>query len=338
MKSESANTQPAFVVVVGSSAGGLTALTELVSQLKEGMNAAVFIVMHLSRKGISDFLVHRLQQYTSLPCEIATHDQPFEKGHVYVAPPNHHLLLKENRMIIGHGPEENRWRPSIDVLFRSAAVAYGNHAIGIVLTGLLDDGTAGMWAIKNCGGICVVQDPNEAEYPEMPLSVLSHMEADYCISLSEMGFTLQELTKNGLSKKIEIPEHIAKEAMIAEKTATGIDILNGIGPQTVYACPDCGGTMWTLAHEGMTRYRCHIGHAYTENDLLVKQASKLESTLWVALRMMEDRKNLLNKLASSGETRGAISVASGHKEKANALQKHIDKLKEILFSTQENSP
>jgi len=338
MKSESANSQPAFVVVVGSSAGGLTALTELISQLKEGMNAAIFIVMHLSRKGIGDFLVHRLQQYTSLPCAIGTNDQPIKKGHVYIAPPNQHLLLKENRMIIGKGPEENRWRPSIDVLFRSAAVAYGNHAIGIILTGLLDDGTAGMWAIKNCGGTCVVQDPNEAEYPEMPLSVLSHIEADYCISLSEMGFTLQELTKNGLAKKIEIPEHIAKEAMIAEKTATGIDVLNGFAPQTVYACPDCGGAMWTLAQEGITRYRCHIGHAYTENDLLLKQASNLESTLWVALRMMEDRKNLLNKLANSTENRGATSLASVHKEKATALREHIDKLKEILFSTQENNP
>ena len=338
MTSESGHTQPDFVVVVGSSAGGLTALTELVSQLKGGMNAAIFIVMHLSRKGIGDFLVHRLQQYTALPCEIATHNRPIKNGHVYIAPPNQHLLLKENRMIIGKGPEENRWRPSIDVLFRSAAVAYRDHAIGIILTGLLDDGTAGMLAIKKCGGICVVQDPNEAEYPEMPLSVLSHIEADHCISLSEMGFTLQELTKNGLPKKIEIPEDIAKEAMIAERTATGIDVLNGIGPQTVYACPDCGGAMWTLAQEGITRYRCHIGHAYSENDLVVKQASTLEATLWVALRMMEDRKNLLNKLANSSETRGAISMATAHKEKANALQEHIDKLKEILFSTQEVNP
>src|SRR5687768_17024322 len=139
---------PAFVIVVGSSAGGLTALTELVSQLKPGMDAAVFIVMHLSRKGISDFLALRLQQYTTLPCAIATHRAAIEKGHIYIAPANHHLLVKENVMLLGYGPEENRWRPSIDVLFRSAAVAYGSHTIGIVLTGLLDDGTAGMVAIK----------------------------------------------------------------------------------------------------------------------------------------------------------------------------------------------
>lgn len=338
MNSKTGNIAPSFAIVVGSSAGGLTALTELVSQLKPGMNASVFIVMHLSRKGISDFLTHRLQQYTSLPCEIARHEAPFRKGHIYVAPPNHHLLIRENKMIIGYGPEENRWRPSIDVLFRSAAVAYSNHAIGIVITGLLDDGTAGMLAIKKCGGICIVQDPNEAEYPDMPLSVLSHMEADYCISLAEMGFTLQELTKNGVVKKAEIPPEIAKEAEIAEKVATGIDVVQDMGEQTVYGCPDCGGAMWALKNDNLTRYRCHIGHSYSENDLVVKQAHSLEATLWVALRMMEDRKNLLGKLARDSKKRGAIAIASGNEEKKLELQKHIDKLKEILYLTQETNP
>jgi two-component system chemotaxis response regulator CheB len=338
MQSQSRNNSPAFVVVVGSSAGGLTALTELISQLKPGMDAAVFIVIHLSRKGIGDFLVHRLQQFTSLPCEIAAHGASIKKEHIYIAPHNHHLLVKESKMIIGYGPEENRWRPSIDVLFRSAAVAYGNHAIGIVITGLLDDGTAGMVAIKKCGGICIVQDPKEAEYPEMPLSVLNHLDADYCISLAEMGLILQELTRNGIPKKIEVPEELAKEAMIAEKTATGIDVACDLGDQTVYACPDCGGTMWNITREGISRYRCHIGHSYSENDLILKQASNLESTLWVALRMMEDRKNLLNRLANDTRKRGAINIAAGHEEKSNALQQHINKLKEILFSTQVNNP
>lgn len=334
----SENLPPPFVVVIGSSAGGLTALTELVSQLKTGMNAAVFIVMHLSRKGISDFLSHRLQQYTTLPCQIATNKAPIKRGHIYIAPPNHHLLVKENMMLLGHGPEENRWRPSIDVLFRSAAVAYGNHAIGIIITGLLDDGTAGMVAIRKCGGICIVQDPNEAEYPEMPLSVLNQIEADYCISLAEMGFTLQELTKNGVAQKIEIPQELVRESMIAEKTATGIDVVDGLGERSVYACPDCGGSLWNIKRDGISRYRCHIGHSYSENDLVVKQAGNVEATLWVALRMMEDRKNLLRKLGGDSRSRGAVNLASVHEEKAKELQHHIDKLKEILFSTQENNP
>ena len=334
----SENQAPSFVIVVGSSAGGLTALIELVSQLKPAMNASVFIVMHLSRKGISDFLTHRLQQYTAIPCEVATDQAPILRGRIYIAPPNHHLLIKADRMVIGYGPEENRWRPSIDVLFRSAAVAFGNHAIGVIITGLLDDGTAGMIAIKKCGGICIVQDPNEAEYPDMPLSVLNHMEADYCISLADMGFTLQKLTQNGVEKKMEIPPDLVNEAKIAEKVATGIDVIKDMGEHSVYACPDCGGAMRTISADNITRYRCHIGHSYSENDLVVKQADNLEATLWVALRMMEDRKNLLNKLAKNSRKRGAMTMGLSHEEKEGELQKHIDKLKEILFSTQENNP
>lgn len=236
--------------------------------------------MHQPRVAKSDFLIHRLQQCTSLPIKIAKHNASIEKGHVYGAPANHHLLIKQDTMQIGHGPQENRWRPSIDVLFRSAAVAFGNHTIGIIMTGILDDGTAGMVAIKKCGGICVVQDPNEAEYPEMPLSVFNHLKVDYCISLAEMGFTLQELTKNGLPKRVEVPPELVKEAMIAEKTATGIDEVNDLGEQTAYACPDCGGALWEIKRDGITRYRCHVGHSYSENDLLLRQASGLESTLW----------------------------------------------------------
>jgi two-component system chemotaxis response regulator CheB len=294
--------------------------------------------MHLSRKGISDFLAHRLQQYTSLPCEIARHKASIKKGHIYIAPPNHHLVIKENELIIGYGPEENRWRPSIDVLFRSAAVAYGNHTIGIILTGLLDDGTAGMLAIKRCGGVCLVQDPNEAEYPDMPLSVLNTMEADYVLSLADMGSTLVELTKDGIPKKWEIPFEVKKEAEIAEKVVTGIDVVNGMGEQTAYACPDCGGAVWNVKHDHVSRYRCHIGHSYSENDLVIKQAQQLEATLWVALRMMEDRKNLLAKLGSDSRKRGANTIASSHDEKREELQEHINRLKEILFLTQDINP
>ena len=135
--------EPKFVVVVGASAGGLNALSEFAAQLKPGMDAAVFIVMHLSRTSISDFLRHRLQPLTQLQCEVATEGATIKKGHIYVAAPNLHLLVKKDKIILGRGPEENRWRPSIDVLFRSAAASYGNHVIGIILTGLLDDGTSG---------------------------------------------------------------------------------------------------------------------------------------------------------------------------------------------------
>src|SRR5665647_95453 len=176
--------EPKFVIIVGTSAGGLKALSEFAGQLKPGLDAAVFIVMHLSRTSISDFLMHRLQPLTDLKCEVATEGATIKKGHIYVAAPNLHLLVKKGKIILGYGPEENRWRPSIDVLFRSAAAAYSTRVIGVILTGLLDDGTTGMLAIKRSGGTCIVQNPNEAEFPDMPLSVLDNMEVNYCISLA----------------------------------------------------------------------------------------------------------------------------------------------------------
>jgi two-component system chemotaxis response regulator CheB len=328
--------KPTFIIVIGASAGGLNALTELVAQLDTEIDAAIFIVLHLSRKGISDFLVHQLQKNTSLRCEIAIDQKPIEKGCIYVALPNQHLLVKEYKVIIGHGPEENRWRPSIDVLFRSAAVAFDGKVIGIILTGLLDDGTAGMWAIKRSGGICIVQDPNEAEYPEMPLSVLNKMEVDYCISLAEMAKIITEVIKNKRSVSTEIPAELIAESEISEKVATGTEEVSQLGDKSIFACPDCGGGLWKITNGNITRYRCHIGHSYSERDLLIKQAETLETTLWVSLRMMEERKNMLIKLENDHKKKGMHSAAEIHKQKAEEIEVHIQRLKEILFATQQS--
>ena len=327
---------PQHIIVIGTSAGGLSALNELVSQLKADWDAAYFIVLHLSRKGISDFLVHQLQQYTSLPCQLGTDDQLIKKGHIYIAIPNFHLLIKQGRVKLGHGPTENRWRPSIDVLFRSAAAAYDSHVTGIILTGLLDDGTSGMWAIKRTGGTLIVQDPNEAEYPDMPLSVLNRMEADHCISLSEMGSVLDKIihTKEFLSDPI--PADILAEAEIAERMISGIDVVQPLGNNSVYTCPDCGGVLFNVKNGKIDRYRCHTGHTYSEKDLEVKQAENLEAALWVALRMMEERKNLIKKLEEQTRGRGFSRFANDYKEKHEELQFHIDKIKELLFITQKD--
>lgn len=330
--------EPRFIIVVGASAGGLNAICELVSQLKPGMNAAMLIVMHLSRKGISDFLAHRIQQCTTLHCVIATDGGVIQREHVYIAPPNFHLLIKDGKTLLGHGPSENRWRPSIDVLFRSAAANCNGRTIGIILTGLLDDGTVGMNAIKKCGGTCIVQDPNEAEYPDMPLSVLNSMEVDHCVSLAEMGTVLEELANRGEVAAVEIPPDIKAESEIAEKVSVGIDIVATLGEHSVYSCPDCGGGLWTVKDGKTDRYRCHIGHSFSERDLDVKQAEEVEATLWVAVRMMEERRNLLRKLENDTLNRGFKRLASDHEERRLELQGHIDKLKELLFTLQDNDP
>jgi two-component system, chemotaxis family, protein-glutamate methylesterase/glutaminase len=331
--------EPKHIIVIGTSAGGLSALNELVRQLDPSWDAAYFIVLHLSRKGISDFLLHRLQHYTSLQCKLAAEDLPIQKGCIYIAIPNHHLILKKGVVKLGHGPEENRWRPAIDVLFRSAAAAYDSRTTGIILTGLMDDGTSGMWAIKRSGGSTIVQDPNEAEYPDMPLSVLNRMEVDHCVSLAEMGGVIKDIIENKeLSEDQPIPPDVIAEAAIAERMATGIDIVQQLGKTSVYTCPDCGGILTEMDNnDKVQRYRCHTGHSYTQDDLMINMAGNIESTLWVALRMMEERKSLLRKMEQQTSDRGFARFAKDQKEKAAQLQKHIDMLKQLLSMSQHNN-
>lgn len=333
------NSTAKFVVVIGGSAGGLNALLEMVYSFEKGKNTAYCLVLHLSRKGIGDFLVHRIKQVTEMPCSLAEDGALIEADHIYVARPNQHLLIKEDHFKLGAGPEENRWRPSIDVLFRSAAVAYSTHAIGIILSGLLDDGTSGMWALKRSGGVCIVQDPNEAEFPDMPLSVINNMEVDNVASLSEMGRLIANITDHMPEAKLPPPIDVVTESRIAEQTAVGIDNVQAIGDVSVFACPDCGGNLWEMKTDILKRYRCHIGHAYSENDLVLKQAETAGNTLWVALRMMEERKHMLRKLEMESKQRGYSQWTAMHIEKQGVLETHINKLKEILHDLQnQDSP
>ncbi len=327
--------EPRFIIVVGASAGGLNALTEFVAEFNQEINASLFIVLHLSRTSISDFLLHRLQPNTTLRCEIAEEDMAIERGHIYIAPPNQHLLVKRGKIILGRGPEENRWRPSVDVLFRSAAAAYSTRVIGVVLTGSLDDGTAGMLAIKRSGGISIVQDPNEAEYPGMPLSVIGNMEVDFSISLSKMGEVIIPLTQTE-PQEIDAPQDVIIESEISERVVVDYEHVKQIGEKSIYACPDCGGGLWTIHNNGKMadRYRCHIGHSYSEKDLVVKQGEVLESTLWVALRIMEERRNLWKKMEDDHSKRGLSRMASMYLKKGEEIQVHVDKMKEVLYETQ----
>lgn len=327
--------KPKFIVVVGTSAGGVAALSELVGQLNPKMDAAFFIVMHLSNTAISDFLVHRLQPLTKLKCLVATDAESVQKGHIYIAPPNQHLILIRDQIVVGYGPKENSWRPSIDVLFRSAAAAYNSHVIGIILTGFLNDGTAGMAAVKQSGGTCIVQDPNEAEFPDMPLNVLNSLEVDYSISLARMGEILADLMKREL-KQVDPPPQILAEADIAARMAVGIEKMNGLGKHTVYNCPDCGGGLWQITGEDITRYRCYTGHTYNDNELLSKLGDNVESTLWVAVRMMEERSNMYTKISRDQRNKGLARISESYAKNADELKNHIDTLRDMLVLIQQS--
>jgi two-component system chemotaxis response regulator CheB len=328
---------PFFIVVIGASAGGQEAICKLIAQLPGNLNAAIFIVMHISRHGLENFLVQRLQKCTVLPCSSAVDGQSIERGHIYIGPPDHHLIVTSGFMHLRKGPQENRWRPSIDVLFRSAAVYYNSRAIGIILTGLLYDGTSGMQAIKSSGGTCIVQDPREADYPDMPQSVLENTMVDYILPVTRISEAIEEIITGKTISGIEVPESIKAEAALIERSVTNIEDTDNLGNHTVYTCPDCGGSLWEIKEGEQTRYRCHIGHAYSEKDLLKKKFESINDTLWVALRMMEERKNLLNKISRQDQTKNLHMLAKLHTERARELEVHINNLKELLFNMRPES-
>lgn len=326
--------EPKYIIVIGASAGGLQAVTELMAQVTEEMDAAIFVVLHSPHSAYADVLMQRLQKNSVFTCKMAENDEAFQPKHLYFAVPDRHLILKKGKIILGQGPVENRWRPSIDVLFRSAAVAYDGRVIGVILTGLLEDGVAGMQIVKECGGTCIIQDPQQAEYPDMPQSVLRYVEVDYCTSLQQIAIILQEKTKDDVETGHPIPKRIQKEAEIAERVAIGIEnmesLSNGRSP---YSCPDCGGALWEIRDGGVTRYRCYTGHMYTSDELLDGKRKELEDTFWVALRILEERRNLLNKMSEEEQSKGWVKSSGNKQKRAEELETHISRLKEVLFSS-----
>jgi two-component system, chemotaxis family, protein-glutamate methylesterase/glutaminase len=326
------------IIVIGASAGGLPVITKIISKIDENINAALFIVLHLSKNSSPGVIVQLLKKNTKLQCAIAQNGTIVQKGTIYLAPPEHHLALKNDRMLLSNGPHENRWRPSIDVLFRSAAAAHNTRVIGIILTGLLHDGTAGMTAIKRSGGICIVQEPAEAEFNAMPRSVINHVEVDYRLSVNDIPYVLHDLCMNPMPDEIEAPEDIRIEAEITERMSSNIGSLPKIGNHSNYTCPDCGGNLWEINKDKIYRYRCHTGHVFTETLLLEKQSDLLEDSVWAAIRLMEERRNLLLTFAGHEKESGDENSFALNKEKADEFHTHITRLKNVVIALKEQPP
>jgi two-component system, chemotaxis family, protein-glutamate methylesterase/glutaminase len=325
------------IIVIGTSAGGLEALGELVAQLPSDLPAAIFIVQHLAPDLSGVALLRRLSQYKSFDARFAEDGEAIKPGQVYLAPPDSHMLVREKQILIAKGARENGYRPAIDPLFRSAAVTHGNRVIGIVLTGLLDDGTAGLIAVKRCGGKAIVQDPADASYPDMPQSALNNATIDHCVPIAEMGALLETLTRERPGKSVSIPPDIIMEAEIAERVLSDVGDLNALGHQVPYNCPDCGGVLWQMKQGKFLRYRCHVGHAFTAATLLAIQTDKIEETLWVALRMFEERKNLLGNMVAKSPK----SLATRTMARSAEAQVHIERIRAILLTkteTEEDEP
>jgi two-component system chemotaxis response regulator CheB len=327
-------TKDKIILVIGTSAGGTAILPELIRQLNGDMKLSVLVVLHLSKASIGELLVNRLQKFTSYKCKMPEHGEILEEEHIYIARPDHHLMVKENKILLGRGPMENRYRPSIDALFRSAAVAFPAKAIGVILTGMLEDGAAGMDAIKKSGGICIIQDPEEAKYPDMPQAVLSVLQPDFSVPVSEMGTAIKEsMTLLKKRKKGKVPADILKEAEIAERVNVGIEQVEDLGVKSPISCPECGGGLWEINDDnGFSRYRCHVGHAFSEEGLITGMEASTESTLWIALRMIEERKNLLRQIAEKESRKGKGKLANTYLTRSAEMEAHAQKIKDLLFS------
>jgi two-component system chemotaxis response regulator CheB len=298
------------VVVIGASAGGLEALKELVRNLPADFPAAVCVVMHTSPQSPA-VLNDILTRAGRLAAVNATNGERLLDGRIYVAPPDHHLLVEPGRVRVTRGPKENRFRPAIDPLFRSAAQVSGPAAIGVILTGNLDDGTAGLWAVKRLGGIAVVQHPDDASFPSMPLSALKHVNVDHVVPLSQMGALLTRLTRAQpfatplpASNSIEIEVNIAKTGNALD---AGVETLGG---PSRYACPECHGVLLELKEGDRLRFRCHTGHAYSTESLLAALNEGIDESLWLGVRALEEGALLMSHLAAHMREQGDRDAAS----------------------------
>lgn len=317
------------VIVIGTSAGGLDALIKLIGQFGNNFPAPVLVVQHISADATGNVLLNALNALGTIKCAHAKNGAKLKQGHLYLAPSDHHLMVDSgSKILITKGAQENRSRPAIDPLFRSAGIEFGNRLIGILLTGYLDDGTSGMKVIQRCGGICIVQDPADAQYPDMPRNVLNQIKVNYCVPISEMGALISQLLAQKPGKQKAIPKDILIEAKIAKHVLSDLPSVNALGVQVPFNCPGCGGVLWKINQDSAKRYRCHTGHAYTAAVLLAEQTKKIEETMWVALRMFEERKNLLTTIAKG--TTGAASKSAA--ERAAASQIHIGRIKSILYA------
>ena len=322
------------IIVVGTSEGGLEALDAVIAQLPTDLAASMFIVQHMAPHNSGEALTRRLGRHTAFRAALATDGQRFKAGRIYIAPPDSHLLLRPDTVLVRKGARENLSRPGVDPLFRSAAVAHGPRVIGLVLTGMLDDGAAGLIAIKRCGGVTVVQDPKDAAYSAMPQNALDRLDVDHCVPLAGMGELLATLVARPHRKARPIPRDIRTEAEIAERVLSDVGQVEGLGAQVPYNCPNCGGVLWEMKVSKTKRYRCHTGHSFTEQTLLASQSEKIEEMLWIALRMFEERRNLLTSVGLMTTDRPRKSA---NRQQLLETQGHIERIRSMLIDPQSQS-
>lgn len=315
------------IIVIGASAGGFEVLKKIVSDLPPDLDASVFIVWHMS-PDIRGILPEVLNKLNTIYAANAFDGEPIKPNRIYVAPPDRHMVIQKDVVRVTHGPKENRFRPAIDPLFRSAAYAYGDRVIGVVLSGALDDGTAGLWKIKSSGGVAVVQDPADAQFSSMPASALKEVAVDHVVNADEVAALLARLCTTQTS---QLKDHFMEEDENAKRE---IDIVlqnenslqSGVpqfGELTPYTCPDCHGVLSSIKEGMRVRYRCHTGHAFSADTLLQALTENIEQSMWSAIRGMEESVLFLNHVGDHLAGSNKPKVAALYFQKANEVLERI---------------
>ena len=281
--------QPTHVVGIGASAGGVDALLALVRRLPADLDAALCIVLHVPATGRS-VLAPILARQTDLPVAVAADGEALSAGRVYVAPPDRHLIVDDGRVLLKRGPKENGVRPAVDPMLRSLADAYGERAVAVVLSGALGDGSSGALAVSRAGGTVIVQDPEDATVPSMPESALAAVgNAATVLPAAQIGRALENLAIGAPMR--ENPAMNAPPRDLSEHAD------RPSGPPSAFTCPECNGPLWETEHGGVLRFRCRVGHGFSEDALVGEQGNAVEAALWIALESLEERAEFLRRLS-----------------------------------------
>lgn len=314
------------IVVIGASAGGFDALHRVLEGLPPGLPGALFVVLHTSARspGVLPSLLNRV---SALPAHFPKDHQRIACGLLHVAPPDHHLLVDYEKVRVTRGPRENGFRPAVDALFRTAARAYGPRVIGVVLSGALDDGTAGLLEIKKMGGLAIVQDPEEAAHPGMPQSALRQVKVDYVSRLSQLAALLTRLC----AKVKRAPVPALRKRDVAEAGTDSEAVMEKQGPPSPLTCPECGGSLWEVDRVGVLRFRCHLGHSFTTEALEEQQALKVEAALWTAMRALEERAVLRERMANQARERNWVLPIETYDAQARDARERAAFLRSILM-------
>ena len=315
------------LIVIGASAGGVEALSAIVASLPADLRAAVLVVLHLSRG--RSLLPEILDRAGRLPAAHPADGERLRYGRIFVAPPDHHMTLERDVIRVTHGPSENGVRPAVDPLFRSAARHFGPRVIAVVATGALDDGTAGLAAVKRAGGVAIVQDPAEAFAPSMPRSAMSVVAVDHVLPLAEIGPMLAALVREAPGRQTpnEPVQALEPDRGREPLALTGAD---RPGSPSVFTCPECNGTLWESEEQGLLRFRCRVGHVYSPESMIAAQTDSVDRALWAALRALEERAALTRRLSHRARQNQHAYVANAFAERAASAEDHAGLIRQLL--------